>query len=299
MKKRVVITGLGCFTPVGNSVSTTWNNLVNGVSGVDYLTQFDASTFPSKIGGEVKQFDPNAFISDEQLLKYTSRIHQLGIAAAIMAVENARLIITKIDSSRIGVSLGATGQYPDLKQLSYFYRFKNEKEWDHKTFGKHADISPTWVFQRAMHTVSSVIAKLFKVSGPNVTIHTACASSSHSIGQAFRIIERGDADVMITGGTDAIASPLWVSGFILLGALSTQNIEPQKASRPFDKKRDGFVIAEGSVMLILEELGFALQRGAKIYAEIVGFGSSSNAFRITDLPQDGAGPLLSNEKGYR
>ncbi len=281
---------------MGNDVTTTWSNLLKGASGIDYITYFDASTFPSKIAGEVKQFEPTAFITDENLLKYTSRIHQLGIAAALMAVEDAHLAIEELDPTRVGASVGATGQYPDLEQLGYYHLFKGDGGWDYKAFADSANIPPTWIFQRSVHTVSCVIAKLFKIFGPNLAMHTACASGSHAIGQGFRIIERGDADVMITGGTDALASPLWVAAFVLLGALSTQKIEPRRASRPFDAKRDGFVIAEGAAMVILEELGSALRRGAKIHAEVVGYGTSANAFRVTDSPPDGSGCTSSMQR---
>ena len=296
MRRRVVITGLGCLTPVGNDVATTWNNLLNGISGVDYITHFDASTFPSKIAGEVKQFDPTALPVDKRLLGYTGRVHQLGIAAALMAVEDAHLVIGKLDPTRVGSSAGASGEYPDIEQLSYYYRFKDGKGWDYKAFANSARIPCHWVFRRSPHTISLVIAKLFKLLGPNITTHTACASGSYAIGRAFRIIDRGDAEVMIAGGTDAISTPLWVAAFGLLGALSTRRVEPQKASRPFDAMRDGFVIAEGAAMLILEELSFALRRGARIYAEIIGYGTSSNATRVTDSPLDGSGPRLAMKR---
>ncbi len=296
MRRRVVVTGLGCLTPVGNDVTTTWNNLLNGVSGVDYITHFDASTFPSKIAGEVKQFDPAALAVDRKLLGYTGRIAQLGIAAALMAVEDAHLAIEKLDPTRVGSSVGASGEYPDIEQLRYYYHFKGNGGWDYRAFADLAHIPSHGVFRRSPHTISLIIAKLFKLLGPNITTHTACASGSYAIGQAFRIIERGDAEVMVTGGTDAISSPLWVAAFGLLGALSTRQVEPQKASRPFDALRDGFVIAEGAAMLILEELDFALHRGAKIYAEIIGYGTSSNATRVTDSPLDGFGPRLAMER---
>ncbi len=296
MRRRVVVTGLGCLTPVGNDVTTTWNNLLKGVSGVDYVTHFDASTFPSKIAGEVKQFDPTTLPVDKKLLDYAGRVSQLGIAAALMAVEDAHLAIEELDPPRIGSSVGASGEYPDIEQLNYYYRFRGNKGWDYKAFANSAHIPPTWLFRRSAYTVSCLIAKLFKLSGPNMTIHTACASGSYAIGQAFRVIERGDAEVMITGGTDAISSPLWVAAFALLGALSTRQVEPQKASRPFDALRDGFVIGEGAGMLVLEELGFALRRGARIYAEILGYGTSANATRITDSPLDGFTPGLAMKR---
>jgi len=303
MRRRVVVTGLGCLTPVGNDVTTTWNNLLNGVSGVDYITHFDASTFPSKIAGEVKQFDPTALPVDKKLLDYAGRVSQLGIAAALMAVEDAHLAIEKLDLTRVGSSVGASGEYPDIEQLSYYHRFKGDGGWDYKAFADSAHIPSTWVFRRSVHTVSLIMAKLFKFLGPNMTIHTACASGSYAIGQAFRVIERGDAEVMITGGTDAISSPLWVAAFGLLGALSSRQIEPQKASRPFDAMRDGFVIGEGAGMLILEELSFALHRGAKIYAEIVPgqvdyINSEGNATLKNDLSETRTFKKVFGKKAY-
>lgn len=189
MRRRVVVTGLGCLTPVGNDVTTTWNNLLKGVSGVDYITHFDASTFPSKIAGEVKQFDPTTLPVDKKLLHYSGRVAQLGIAAALMAVEDAHLVIEKLDLTRVGSSVGASGEYPNIDQLSYYYRFKKEKGWDYKAFANLARVPSNWLFQRSSHTVSLVMARLFKLLGPNITTHTACASGSHSIGQAFRMIE--------------------------------------------------------------------------------------------------------------
>lgn len=294
MNRRVVITGMGCLTPVGNDVGTTWKNLLDGVSGIDYARCFDASTFPSKILGEIKGFEPPA--CNGNLLKYANRSHQLAITAGLMAVADAGLNIEEIDPVKVGVSTGVCGNYPDLDQLSYYSSFGKDDGWDYQAFAKKARISPTLVFRRSTHTLSCIMARLFKVFGPNMTSQTACASGAHAIGQAYRIIRRGDARIMITGGTDAIENPILFSGFALLGALSTRKIEPEKASRPFDAQRDGFIHAEGAGMLVLEELGSALERGAPIYAEIGGCGTSSNAFRVTDFPLDGAGPKLSMER---
>jgi len=294
MNRRVVITGMGCLTPVGNDVGTTWRNLLDGISGIDYAKCFDASTFPSRILGEVKGFEPPECSGN--LLQYVNRAHQLGIAAGLMAVADARLDMSEIEPTEIGISTGVGGTYPDLDQLQYYRDFGKEDGWDHQAFARNARISPTLVFRRSTQTLSCILAKLFKVSGPNMTSQTACASGAHAIGQAYRIIRRGDARIMITGGTDAIENPVLFSGFALLGALSTRNIEPEKASRPFDAHRDGFIQAEGAGMLVLEELDSALERGAPIYAEIGGSGTSSNAFRVTDFPLDGAGPRMSMER---
>jgi 3-oxoacyl-[acyl-carrier-protein] synthase II len=294
MNKRVVITGIGCVTPVGNDVSTTWKNLLEGVSGIDYAKRFDASTFPSKILGEVKGFRPP--IINGNLTDYMRLGHQLGIAAAQMAIEDAGLRLGNTDPTKIGISVGTGGIYPDLDQLRYYYKFSQEDEWDFKTFAKEAQIPPAWAFQRTPQTLSCLMAKLFKVLGPNITCHTACASGSHAIGQAHKIIQRGDAQIMITGGADSVSNPFLFIGLALLGALSTRKIEPQKASRPFDAQRDGFVHGEGAGILILEELDSALERQADIYAEIAGCGTSGNAFRVTDFPADGLGPKLAMER---
>lgn len=294
MKKRVVITGMGCLTPVGNDVATSWKNLLAGVSGIDYAKCFDASTFPSKILGEVKGFEPPA--SNGNLLKYANRSHQLGIAAALMAVEDARLDLNEMDPAGVGVSVGVGGNYPDLEQLKYYYGFGSNNGWDHQAFAEKAEISPALIFKRSTHTLSCIMARLFKVFGPNMTSQTACASAAHAIGQAYRMIQRGDAEIMITGGTDAIENPILFTGFALLGALSSRNIEPEKASRPFDAQRDGFIQAEGAGMLVLESLESALERGAPVYAEIGGSGTSSNAYRVTDFPLDGFGPRLSMKR---
>jgi len=293
MNRRVVITGMGCLTPVGNDVATTWQSLLDGVSGIDHARRFDASTFPSKILGEVKGFAP---AGNGNLMQYANRSHQLAIAAGRMAAEDARLDMKAIDPAEVGVSVGVCGNYPDLEQLKYYYSFGRNGGWDHQAFARQARISPTLVFRRSTQTLSCIMARLFKVYGPNMTSQTACASGAHAIGQAYRIIRRGDARMMITGGTDAIENPILFSGFALLGALSTRNIEPQKASRPFDAQRDGFIHAEGSGMLVLEALDSALERGVPIYAEIGGCGTSSNAFRVTDFPLDGAGPRMSMER---
>ena len=294
MNKRVVITGMGCFTPVGNDVTTTWKNLLEGVSGIDYAKRFDASTFPSKILGEVKGFEPPNL--NGNLKDYARLGHQLGIAAAHMAIEDAHLNIGNTDPAKIGIAVGTGGIYPDLDQLRYYYKFSREDEWDFKTFAKEAQIPPAWAFQRTPQTLSCIMAKLFKVLGPNITCHTACASGAHAIGQAHKIIQRGDAKIMITGGADSVSNPFLFIGLALLGALSTRKIEPQKASRPFDAQRDGFVHGEGAGILVLEELGSALERQADIYAEIAGCGTSSNAFRVTDFPADGLGPKLAMER---
>jgi 3-oxoacyl-[acyl-carrier-protein] synthase II len=285
---------MGCISPVGNNVETTWRNLLAGVSGIDYARRFDASTFPSKILGEVKGFEPPPL--NGNLIKYTRRGQQLGIAAAIMAVEDARLNIEDIDPTKMGISVGIGGIYPDFDQLRYYYDFSREDKWDYQTFAKNAQIPPTWAFQRTPQTLSCIMAKLFKALGPNIACHTACASGAHAIGQAHKIIQRGDAKIMITGGADSVSNPFLFIGLALLGALSTRKIEPQKASRPFDAQRDGFVHGEGAGMLVLEELGSALERGVDIYAEIAGCGTSGNAYRVTDFPVDGLGPKLAMER---
>lgn len=295
MKRRVVITGMGCLTPVGNDVATSWTNLLEGVSGIDYARRIDLSTFPSKIAGEVKNFDPNDYIDNKNLLKYTTRAHQLGIAAGTMAMEDSQLYKSQVDSSQIGVVLGMSLQYPETDILNHYLKFGSDNKWDYQTFANGARIPPTHVFHRSGQPVSCVLAKLLKASGPNMVTHTACASATHAIAQAYRLVQRGDAAVVFTGGTEAISGHLIVAGFTLLRALSTREVEPQKASRPFDAERDGFVMAEAAGVLVLEELNFARQRGARIYAELIGAGTSANAYSIVDSSK-GPGPRLAVER---
>ena len=281
MKRRVVVTGLGCLTPVGNDVRTTWQNLLSGVSGIDYASLLDLSTLPVKILGEVKGFALRDYLCGESMAG-----EDAGIAG----------LIRKHGSASVGVSVGVGGSYPDLDQMRYLYNFSRDKRWDKEAFARQARIPAGALFQRSPHTLSCLIAKLWKAGGPNLLSQTACASAGHAIGQAFRLIRYGAARAMIAGGADAITSHLQVAAFVLLGALSTRATDPAKASRPFDAGRDGFVYAEGGAMLILEDLASARERGARIYGEIVGFGSSANAYRVTDFPKDGQGPHLAIER---
>ena len=208
MKQRVVITGLGCITPIGNNVATTWGNLLEGVSGIDKITHFDASTFPSKIAGEVKGFNAAEFIDDDRLLERTNRRHQLGIAAALMAHQDGIAVSEGYDPVRKGIAVGTTGQYPDFFQLAHYCQFADGPKWNYAAFGKGAKVSPDWFFKRSVFMASCAIAKILEFSGPNFAIHTACASGSHAVGQAFRCIQRGDADIMIAGGAEKASTPM-------------------------------------------------------------------------------------------
>jgi 3-oxoacyl-[acyl-carrier-protein] synthase II len=294
MTRRVVITGTGMVTPLGVNVQTTWDNLIRAQSGIDYITLFDASAFPVRIAGEVKDFDFSSIAISESLSNFTGRATSFCLAATQQAIENAALNIEEHDPAKIGVSLGASEETNSLKNFSEsfvdedIYRFLTSEDrsgvWRQKPFGQ------IWPLRKCAHMTSHIVSIMFNLQGPLSSSSTACASGTHAIGKAMRLIEHGDVDVMVAGGTDSCLSEFSVAGFYLLGALSENNEEPARASRPFDLKRNGFVLAEGAGILILEELQHALKRGAPILAELKGYGTSSNAYRITDSPPDGRGP---------
>lgn len=296
-KKRCVITGMGAVTSLGLDLASTWDGIVNSRSGVSKLTLFNPDTFPTQIGGEVKGFDEKKYISaDNEYRDFMSRATKYGIAAATMAIEAAKLDLKKIDSSMFGVSIGTCEDYAGLEQFGEIFgaenvynSFKTNKYLAESYVSK----GKIWPIRRNANIATSLMAVMFGANGPSNTSSTACASSGHAIGKAMRFIEAGDADIMIAGGCEGIISEFSVAGFGLLGALSVRNDEPEKASRPFDLKRDGFILAEGSAIMIIEELSHAKARNAEIIAELVGFGCSSNAYRITDSPPDGKGAVLS------
>ena len=298
-KRRVVVTGLGCLTPIGNDVDAYWDNALKGVSGIDSVANFDASNFPSKIAGEVKGFKTPKVVYKKGIAKYMNRACQLGIEAACMAIEDAGLSTENSDHERVGISVGISGYYPDLDVLRYCYDFRKDDNWDYRRFAASGRVSPCWIFNQGMANVlPCMIAKLFKFGGPNLVCQSACASGAHAIGEAFRMIKRGDADVVVSGGSDSLVTTLEMTVFMLLYTLSTRKCQPEEASCPFDEKRDGFVMSEGAAMLVLEELNHALKRNAKIYAEIIGYGTSCNAFRITDTPLDGEAPALAIKRAF-
>jgi len=282
-EKRVVVTGLGVISPVGNSVTTFWDAMLKGKSGVDKISLFDARDFDSQIAGEVKQFNPQDYGIAARDLRRMDKFVQYAIAASRQAIEDANLQLDKENKQRIGVIIGS-----GIGSLQII-----EKE--HKVLMKDGPsrVSPFVIPILIVNEASAWVAIMFGFKGPNSCVATACASGSHAIGDAFKIIQRGDADIMVTGGTESAVTPMAVASFCSLKALSTRNDEPEKASRPFDKERDGFIMAEGAGVVVLESLEHAVQRKAKIYAEICGYGMSCDAYHITAPSPDGEGAVLA------
>lgn len=279
MKRRVVITGLGAVTPLGNDMDTTWKALIEGRSGVAAITRFDASAFACCIAGEVKRFDPLRFMGPKEVHK-TDPVIQYALAAALMAAEDAQLTVTPHSALRTGVLVGSGrgGVMTYEKNLAAL-----------RSRGPRA-VSPFVTAMTLVNMASGYISMKLSAKGPCLDVSTACATGTHAVGEAMKIIQRGDAEVMIAGGAEAALTPLILAGFCQAKALSLRNGEPGKASRPFDRDRDGFVLAEGAGVLILEELGHATKRRARIYAELAGYGLSSDAYHYTRPDPEGEGP---------
>jgi 3-oxoacyl-[acyl-carrier-protein] synthase II len=269
MKRRVVVTGLGLVTPLGIGVEETWAALVAGKSGISRITKFDASVMATQIAGEVRNFRAEDFLQAKEV-KRTDDFVAYAVAASRMAVEAARLIINGTNADRVGVVVGCG--LGGLRTIEKFHRLMIE-EGPRK-------ISPFFIPMLIANMAPGQISIVFGAKGPNISIETACAAGTHAVGDAFKMVQSGVADAMITGGVEATITPLAVGGFNAMRALSTRNDEPEKASRPFDRDRDGFVPAEGSGMLIIETLDGALERGAPILAEIIGYGLSGDAYHI-------------------
>jgi 3-oxoacyl-[acyl-carrier-protein] synthase II len=270
--RRVVITGLGAITPIGNNVKDFWENLINGVSGIDVIKRFDpyAYNLPVVIAGEVKNIDYTQYL-DKKEAKRMSDFVKFAVIAAKEAVKDANLELDKIDLTRAGVIVGTgIGGLRDIEDQQTLLLEKGARR-----------VSPFFIPSGISNMASGYISIEFGFKGPNSCVVTACATGTHSIGDAFKIIQRGDADIMIAGGTESAITPLGIAGFANMKALSTRNDEPQKASRPFDAERNGFVMGEGAGILILEELEHAKKRGAKIYAEVIGYGLTGDAYHIT------------------
>jgi 3-oxoacyl-[acyl-carrier-protein] synthase II len=279
MKSRVVITGLGAITPLGNSMEETWRNILRGSSGIGGITRFDASAFTSRIAGEVKGFDPLLFMTEKEAHK-TDPFIRYALAAALMAVEDSGVHLTPHSSLRTGVLVGSgRGGVTTMEKNMAALLAKGPK-----------GVSPFFTPMSLANMASGYISLKLRAKGPCLDVSTACATGTHALGEAMKIIQRGDADVMIAGGAEAALTPLVLAGFCRAKALSLGNDEPEKASRPFDKKRDGFVLAEGAGVLVLEELGHAEHRGAEIYAELAGYGLSSDAYHYTKPDPEGEGP---------
>ena len=279
MQRRVVITGMGAITPVGIGVEESWQSLCQGKSGVGMITRFDATGFRTRIAGEVKGFEPLDFMG-RKLARRSSRFIHFAVAATQMATEDSRLSINYDDGNRVGVSIGTA--LGGIESLEKSHRLLLQ--------GAHHKISPFFVTSFMANMAPGEIAIMLGAKGPNMCSATACATGAHAIGDAFRVIQRGEADVMIAGGAEAGITPVMIAGLAAERVTSTRNDAPEKASRPFDKDRDGFVMSEGAGIVILEELGGALNRGAKIYAEVLGYGLNNDAYHITapDLEGEGA-----------
>ena len=276
-RRRVVVTGLGLISPVGNSVEEGWQNIVAGRSGIGLVTKFDTSTFPVQIAGEVRNFDITSYISAKDARRMDTFIH-FGLAAGIQAVRDAGLDKEgAADPERVGVSIGSgIGGLPLIEETKDEYNAAGVRK-----------VSPFFVPGSIINMISGNLSIIFGFKGPNVAIVTACTTGTHSIGEAARMIEYGDADVMVAGGAESTVSPLGMGGFCAARALSTRNDDPATASRPWDKDRDGFVLGEGAGVLVLEEYEHAKARGAKIYAEVAGYGMSADAYHITAPNMDG------------
>ena len=279
-KRRVVITGMGIISPVGTGLEENWNALMNGKSGIDKITHFDTTDFSCKIAGQVRGFDPHKYIDPKEAKKMDTFI-QYAVAASCLAMEDSGLKVDDEIAERVGVIVGSgIGGMPLIEKNHKIYLEKGPKR-----------ISPFFIPQVIINLAPGQIAMKFNAKGPNSSVVTACATSNHSIGEAFRTIQRGEADVMIAGGTESVITPLAIGGFCSMRALSSQNDEPAKASRPFDLKRDGFIMGEGSGILVFEELEFAKKRGARIRGEIIGYGQSCDAYHITSPSIAGEGAV--------
>ncbi len=286
--KRVVITGIGAITPLGNDVPTTWTSMLQGKSGIDLIKSFDTSKHTVKIAGEVKNFQPETKI-DPKMIKRLDRCVQLSIWATIEAVADAGIDFEKYDKTDIGVIIGS-GIGGLLTWEEEHIKFMNQGP---------GRVSPFLIPMMIPDMTSGYVAIHYGLKGPNYTTVSACASGAHAIGTAFREIKLGNASVIVTGGAEAPVTPFALAGFSNMRALSRRNEEPQKASRPFDQARDGFVMAEGAATLILEELEFARKRGAKIYGEIVGFGATGDGYHITAPSPDGEGARRAMERAIK
>jgi 3-oxoacyl-[acyl-carrier-protein] synthase II len=289
MKRRVVVTGMGMITPVGNDVATTWRSLIEGKSGTAPITKFDASKFPVRFAAEVKGFNPLDYM-DRKEARRADQYTQYAVAAARQAMTNANLVERNgMDPDRIGVIIGSgIGGLKSFEEQHDVYRERG--------VGK---ISPFFIPMFIADIAAGIVSMMFNAKGPNYATVSACATSAHAIGDAYRTIQYGDADVMITGGAEATVTPMAIGGFANMKALSERNDSPETASRPFDATRDGFVMGEGAGILIIEELEHALKRDATIYAEIVGYGATGDAYHLTAPAPDGEGAQRAMKRALK
>jgi 3-oxoacyl-[acyl-carrier-protein] synthase II len=287
-KRRVVVTGLGIVSPVGNDIATAWKNVVGGHSGIGPITRFDASAFATRIAGEVKDFDPTQWIAPKDVKKMDPFIHY-GLAASLQAVKDAGIEVMDANAPRIGAALGAgIGGIGGIEKTTESY-----------LNGGPRKISPFFVPSTIINMLPGNLAIMLGLKGPNVSAVSACTTATHNIGLAMRMIQYGDADVMVAGGAECSTTPTAIGGFIASRALTGNNENPKGASRPWDRDRDGFVLSDGAGVLVLEEYEHAKKRGAKIYAELAGFGMSDDAFHMTAPPEDGSGAALSMANALR
>jgi 3-oxoacyl-[acyl-carrier-protein] synthase II len=294
--RRVVVTGMGMVTPTGPDLESTWSALLAGSSGVGPITLFDARTFPTRIAAEVSDFQLEDYRDDAARWVEHSRNSKFALASATMAIKDSGLLETKpeTDRNRFGVYLGSgEGQQDFPRFVSLVHRCTRDGHVDTAEFTRLGlkELHPIREAEQEPGTPSGHLASVFGAKGPNANCLTACAASSQAIGEAYELIRRGNADVILSGGTHSMIHPFGVTGFILLTALSRRNDEPERASRPFDRDRDGFILGEGAGMVVLEELEHAKRRGARIHGEVIGYGSSADAFRITDSHEEGRGAI--------
>jgi 3-oxoacyl-[acyl-carrier-protein] synthase II len=288
MKRRVVVTGFGLVTPCGNDVATTWAAMLRGKSGADYIKKFDTEKFSVKFACEVKDFDPLNFLDKKEARRMGAFTH-FAIAASDEAMRHSGLKVDDSNAEMIGTYISSG--------IGDFWAI--EREHDKLLAGGPDRVSPFFIPQSIVNLAAGNVSIRHGLKGPNTATATACAAGAHAIGDSFRLIERGDADAMVCGGAESAITPMSVAGFASMRALSTRNDEPQRASRPFDAERDGFVIGEGAGIIILEELEFAKARGATIYAEIAGYGMSGDAFHITAPDETGSGPMRVMQKAMK
>ena len=286
-KRRVVVTGLGMTTPVGNSVSETWKNILEGKSGISLIEHFDTSDFTVRIGGSIKNLSLDKYITKKEQRKMDPFIHY-GITAGVQAIEDSGLDVSN-NTDRIGVAIGSgIGGLPGIEKGTELFHSGGPRK-----------ISPFYVPSNIINMISGHLSIMYGLEGPNFSIVTACTTGTHNIGDAARLIEYGDADVMIAGGAEMATSKTGLAGFAAARALSTRNEEPELASRPWDKDRDGFVLSDGAGAMVLEEYEYAKKRGAKIYAELIGYGMSADAFHITAPSENGRGATLCMQKALK
>lgn len=287
-KRRVVVTGLGVISPIGNTVETAWASLMAGRSGIGRITRFDASAFASQIAGEVKDFDVSAYLPAKEARRMDVFIHY-GLAAAIDAFKDSGIEVNDANRERIGVNIGSgIGGLPMIEQTHKTYLAEGPRK-----------ISPFFIPSSIINMIAGHLSIHLGLQGPNLAMVTACTSGTHAIGESARLIERGDADVMLAGGSESTVCPLAIGGFGAARALSTRNDDPAAASRPWDKDRDGFVLGEGAGVMVLEEYEHAKARGARIYCEVIGYGKGADAYHMTAPTEDGSGAARCMQAALR